>query len=364
MSYLIAPIAIIGIFLLSLVSSLFIIGPSLIDIFSHNFLLNVLIVGIFTFGVGLCIWQLLKLKNSYIWIDTFEQQKYNPENMIEPDLLYPVFTAFKKQTSLDLFSLKTVLSSVEQRLEDQREFNRYIVGLCVFLGLVGTFWGLSKTISAIAGVINGIDINANDIKDAFHNLKTGLQAPLTGMGYAFSSSLFGLSASLVLGFIDMQVSKSISKFYNHVEDTLAASVQSLNIQSKGHGPAYSGAMVEQLCENLSYFQQHLERTEENRTQMATFMQSFLGNLARLDDIMRQNLQHMENVSKKHLELQQQLGQFMQQQNNDKSITSLKVIEMTLQNILGEISKGQRVSTEEIKKEIRLVSKTLSALAAG
>jgi hypothetical protein len=363
MSYLFRPIAVIGIFLASLMISLFMVGHSLIDIFSHNFLLNVLIVGIFAFGVGLCIWQLFKLRNSYIWIDTFEQQKYNPANMIEPDILHPVFTAFKRQASLDLFSLKTVLSSVEQRLEDQREFNRYIVGLCVFLGLVGTFWGLSKTISAIAGVINGIDINANDIKDAFHNLKTGLQAPLTGMGYAFSSSLFGLSASLVLGFIDMQVSKAISNFYNHVEEVLAPSVQSVSMQSKGHGAAYSGAMVEQLCENLSYFQQHLERTEENRTQMATFMQSFLGNLARLDDIMRQNLQHMESVSKRHLELQQQLSQFMQQQNSDKSLNSLKMIEMTLQNILGEVSKGQKISTEEIKKEIRLVSKTLSVLAS-
>lgn len=165
----------------------------------------------------------------------------------------------------------------------------------------------------------------------------------------FSSSLFGLSASLVLGFVDMQVSKAFSQFYNHVEEVLASSVQPLNMQPKAHGPAYAGAMVEQLCENLSFFQQHLERNEENRTQMGTFMQSFLGNLARLDDIMRQNLQHMEAVSKRHLELQQQLSQLMQQQNSDKSINSLKMIEMTLQNILGEISKGQKISTEEIKK---------------
>lgn len=364
MHYLLRPMLIVSVFLLSIVFSLFTVGRSLVDIFSHNFYLNVLIVAIFIFGAGLCIWQLFKLKNNYIWIDTFQQQKYNCSNMIEPDVLHPVFTAFKQQASLDLFSLKTVLSSVEQRLEDQREFNRYMVGLCVFLGLVGTFWGLSKTISAIAGVINGIDINANDIKDAFHNLKTGLQAPLTGMGYAFSSSLFGLSASLVLGFVDMQVSKAFSQFYNHVEETLAPSVQSLNMQPKTHGPAYAGAMVEQLCENLSFFQQHLERNEENRTQMGTFMQSFLGNLARLDDVMRQNLQHMEAVSKRHLELQQQLSQLMQQQNSDKSINSLKMIEMTLQNILGEISKGQKISTEEIKKEIRLVSKTLSVLASA
>ena len=343
----------------------FLMGKSLLAVFTHNILLNIAIVGIFAFGVAFLLSQLFLLKKNYVWIDTLDNRQYNISGMKKPKILDPLYTVFQKQNTLDQFTFKSVLSSIEQRLEDQREFNRYIIGLCIFLGLVGTFWGLSKTITAIATVINGIDINASDIKDAFENLKKGLQEPLNGMGYAFSSSLFGLSTSLILGFIDMHISNSFSKFHNYVEEKISSKIQDSSANTKSfNGPAYSEAMLEQLCENLNTFHQHLERTEENRSQIATFLQSFLANLARIDDALHKNIQHMEMVSHRHLELQQQVSQILQKQTNDKSSQSIRSMELLLQSILNELSKTNKTATEEIKKEIRVVSKTLSSLASS
>lgn len=361
MNYLSRPLGVISVFLLTIALLLSFIGQNLFDVFMHNFLLNILIFGVFFVGLFLFIYQIIQLRIDYSWLDAFEQNQAKHLHMVHSSILQPIVTGFNNHTIQESFALKSALSSVEQRLEDKREFNRYIIGLCVFLGLVGTFWGLSKTITAIAGVINGIDINAKDITDAFQNLKVGLQAPLQGMGYAFSSSLFGLSTSLILGFIDLQASKSFSNFYNHVEEVLSTHVEPLKKASKNYGPVYTEAMLQQLCENLSSFQTHLERTEENRSQMATFMQSFLGNLARLDDVLHRNLQHMENVSQQHLVLQQQMEALIRHQNSEKSINSLKSIDVTLQTLLSEFSKNNKLSTEELKKEIRFVAKTVSAL---
>jgi hypothetical protein len=123
---------------------------------------------------------------------------------------------------LSALSLRSVLDGVAARLDEGREISRYFIGLLVFLGLLGTFWGLLQTIGSVSTVVSGLDISSLNFEQMMQQLRTGLEAPLDGMATAFSSSLFGLSASLVIGFLDLQLGQAMGRFFNEVEDWLSA----------------------------------------------------------------------------------------------------------------------------------------------
>ena len=119
-------------------------------------------------------------------------------------------------------------NSLATRLDEARDISRYLTGLLVFLGLLGTFWGLIETVGSVGSIINGLKIGG-DADTVFETLKEGLAAPLGGMGISFSSSLFGLAGSLVLGFLDLQTSQAQNRFYTNLEDWLATTVQDLGV---------------------------------------------------------------------------------------------------------------------------------------
>ena len=120
--------------------------------------------------------------------------------------------------SLSAPALRSLLDGIASRLDESRDLSRYVIGLLIFLGLLGTFWGLSQTIGSIGDVIRGLTVGVGDLASGFENLKRGLASPLSGMGTAFSSSLFGLGGSLVLGFLDLQAAQAQNRFFNDLED--------------------------------------------------------------------------------------------------------------------------------------------------
>jgi hypothetical protein len=122
-------------------------------------------------------------------------------------------------------SLRTVLEGIRGRLDESREISRYLIGLLVFLGLLGTFWGLLSTIGSVGGIIGGLEVGDQNYDKMFEALKVGLQKPLQGMGTAFSSSLFGLGGSLILGFIDIQANHAQNRFFNELEEWLSGVTQ-------------------------------------------------------------------------------------------------------------------------------------------
>ncbi|MDP2193088.1 MAG: hypothetical protein Q8K36_00970 [Alphaproteobacteria bacterium] len=355
-----------SVFLGCLVASAFIVGGKIIDIFNHNIWLNSLILLSFLVGSALCIYQVFILKAEYEWLECIQKDQELSLSKKAPKILAPLHETLQGYTrgSLSHVAAQGLLSSVEQRLDEHRDMNRYLIGLLVFLGLVGTFWGLSKTIGAIAGVITGIDVNATEIKDAFQNLKAGLQAPLTGMGYAFSSSLFGLLGSLAMSFLDVQVSKVFSKFYQAVERKLGHLVKNDNAQllSPAAGPAYTEALVEQLAEAMNAFQAQLDRSEEARIQTTKAVLNFSGQLHQFTELMKTNLSHMDQLTHQHFELQQQMARLLHIHNDDSYKKSIRVIEGTTQNIFDELSNGRTKFTDDMRQEIRMLSKTLTALA--
>ncbi|MBP9753113.1 MAG: hypothetical protein KBD31_04830 [Proteobacteria bacterium] len=362
MRYVLKPLTVMAVFFTLILLSTLFLGQSFFDIFAHNYILNILIFTVFFIGVGLCFFQIVKLKKEYIWLEQLEKEDYRLTSSQNPEILKPLHIALGNQSlnSLGVLAIKSILSSVEQRLENEREFNRYLVGLCVFLGLVGTFWGLSKTITAIASVISGIDINATDIKDAFQNLKAGLQAPLKGMGYAFSSSLFGLTGSLVLSFLDLQVLKAYNHFQMHLEESI--SIVSKETVAQSNGSAYSSALIEQLSESMVTFQTQIDRAEESRYQTSKMLQSHLTAFGQVDMMLKSNMQMMEKIIQQQFELQQTFSLYMQNQQDTTIRDALLKIDANTHNILSELSQGRIQATEELSKEIRLISKTISALA--
>jgi hypothetical protein len=131
--------------------------------------------------------------------------------------------------------MRSLLDSIAARLDEARDLSRYMTGLLIFLGLLGTFWGLIETVTSVAKVIEGLKVGG-DAGTVFETLKEGLAAPLGGMGISFSSSLFGLAGSLVLGFLDLQTSQAQNRFYTDLEDWLSTTVRDLGVEPEAHAP--------------------------------------------------------------------------------------------------------------------------------
>jgi hypothetical protein len=186
--------------------------------------LNFLICFVLVAGVGYAFSQVLRLYPEIRWVNAFRIADPGLSISHRPVLLAPMATMLRDRTgslSLSATSMRSIMDSIGGRLDEARDTGRYLVGLLVFLGLLGTFWGLLDTISSVGRTISSIDTRASDSVTVFDELKNGLAAPLRGMGTAFSSSLLGLGGSLVLGFLELQASHAHGRFYNQLEEWLS-----------------------------------------------------------------------------------------------------------------------------------------------
>ena len=200
--------------------------------FMSNWGFNLIIVGALVVGILLNIRRVMTLEPEINWIKIFRTGTSGLSVANSPDLLKPLAKHLegmhRDRFSLSALSLRTVLEGIRGRLDESREISRYLIGLLVFLGLLGTFWGLLGTISSVGGVIGGLEMGDQNYDKMFQALKAGLQKPLQGMGTAFSSSLFGLGGSLVLGFIDIQANHAQNRFFNDLEEWLSGVTQLVN----------------------------------------------------------------------------------------------------------------------------------------
>lgn len=201
--------------------------------------LNGLIFGVLVVGVILVFQQVIGLFREVRWVNTFRSGDTLMAARREPVLLAPMRALLSRNQSMALSTLSTrsILDSIATRLDETRDISRYLIGLLVFLGLLGTFWGLLQTIGSIGATIQSLDPGSGDMNDILDSLKAGLASPLDGMGTAFSSSLFGLSGSLVLGFLDLQAGRAQNRFYTELENWLSSVT---DLQS-GFGQTGAGA---------------------------------------------------------------------------------------------------------------------------
>ncbi len=229
-----------------------ILAPQLTEAFWSNPFINLVILGALAVGIVLSFIQVIRLFTEVNWVNGL--QDGNP-NSGRPRLLMPVAAILRDQlgeTVITPASMRSILDSVGNRLEEAKDTSRYLTGLLVFLGLLGTFYGLLQTVSSVGDVIASLDVTNSDSGNLFSNLKDGLEAPLSGMGTAFASSLFGLSGSLILGFLDLQASQAQNAFYTDLEDWMSSMTEldhpmtQMQANQMGVDDSSMQAMVEQL----------------------------------------------------------------------------------------------------------------------
>ncbi|MSO54261.1 MAG: flagellar motor protein MotA [Rhodospirillales bacterium] len=348
---------------------------SLSNAFMANPLLNGLIAGVFALGVGYNIRQVLILSPEVAWLETFKRDQPSLSRIPPPRLLAPMATMLgerRNQLKLSALSMRSLLDGIASRLEESRDLSRYTVGLLIFLGLLGTFWGLLLTMESIRGVIGGLTVGSGDVSAIFANIKNGLAAPLGGMGTAFSTSMFGLAGSLVLGFLDLQAGQAQNRFYNDLEDWLSSVTRLSSGALSGEGeqsvPAYVQALLEQSAESLENLQRTLARGEEGRSTANENIMALVSKLQTLTDHMRTQQSLMMRLAESQLELKpilSKLASFAQPATtslDDATRSHIRNIDVYLGRLIEEMNSGREDTVQQIRSEIKLLARTIAATA--
>ena len=242
----------------------------LIKTFMNNPPLNGVILAVLLFGIAYAFREVILLRSEVTWIEDYRRKRVAAD--AQPRLLAPMAAMLGEREGplrLSPTSMRTLLDGIGARLDESRDISRYMIALMIFLGLLGTFWGLLETIESISGVIKGLTMGTGTVSGIFDDLKRGLEAPLSGMGTAFGTSLFGLGGSLVLGFLDLQSGQAQNRFFNDLEDWLSGATRLTAGSPIAEGeqavPAYIQALLEQTAESLEALQRSIAQGEESRT---------------------------------------------------------------------------------------------------
>jgi hypothetical protein len=366
-------------FLVLVAALAFALGRPLSAAFMGNPAVNGVILGILVAGIVYIFRQVMLLNPESDWIDSFRDRLADRDLTAPPGppprLLAPMARMLgarqSGRVSLSPTSLQTLLDGIASRLDETRETSRYLIGVLVFLGLLGTFYGLLETVRSVGGVIGGLSVSTNDLARAFTDLKAGLESPLHGMSTAFSSSLFGLAGSLVLGFLDLQAGQAQNRFYNDLEEWLSTYTRltsgPFGDSGDGSMPAYIQALLEQTADSLENLQRILARGEETRVAANTTLAGLTDRLAVLGDHMRAGQTLMVRLAENQMELKPSLARLATIAENslgqDEVLrTHLRNIEAYMARLTEDVAEGRAQTVSELRGEIRLLARTIAAIA--
>lgn len=360
----------------ALVAALF---PALVHAFMANVALNAGIVGALLIGIAYIFRQVLQLQPEARWLDTYRRNAPGLSVQRPPRLLAPLSAMLGdrqagSRITLSAVATRSLLDSIRARLDEGRDISRYMIGLLVFLGLLGTFWGLLETVASIAGVIGGLGTVGGDINQFFNELKAGLQAPLGGMGTAFSSSMLGLAGSLVLGFLDLQASQAQNRFYNELEEWLAGMTKVGAGPAIAEGgemtsvPAFLQALIERTADSMDDLQRSVARGEDSRRGANNQLMQLTEKLSVLTDQMKAEQQLMLRLAESQMELKPILSRMADAISggglggDEATRAHIRNIEVYLSRLVDELSSGRQQTSDEVRSEIRLLARTIAALA--
>ena len=355
------------------------LAPTLEAVFHNNPILNSLIFLVLLAGIIWNLHQVTRLSPEVTWVETFRTARPRLSTLPMPRLLAPMANMLAAQRNknreaserftLSAAAMRSLLDSIASRLDESRELSRYMIGLLIFLGLLGTFWGLLRTVSAVGDVIGAMAIGNGDVTVMFEQLNSGLQKPLHGMGMAFSASMFGLAGSLILGFLDLTAGQAQNRFFNELEEWLAGitriGTSPLGGEGEGSIPVYVQALLEQTAENMENLQRILARGEEGRIQANHAVQTLTERVGMLSDTMRTSQQLMLRIAEAQAALApalQRLAEAKFEPGDEVARAHLRNIEVALQRMLTEIEQGRAQSTSDLRNDIRLLTRTIAALA--
>ena len=282
----------------------------LVAAFSGNLALNSVIVATALIGVAFIFRQTWRLVPEAKWLSDIQKTNTISQSAPRPVLLATVHVMLSDASEdgqLSALSLRSVLDGVAARLDEAREISRYFIGLLVFLGLLGTFWGLLQTIGSVGRVVGGLDLSSTDFDAMMSQLRNGLDAPLAGMATAFSSSLFGLGGSLVIGFLDLQLGQAMGRFFNEVEDWLSAFAKfsdQTSSRSDGGQQALAQGLSEEGARAMITLASAIDATQRDRTEQTRQITSLNTTLAVLSEQMADDRRLREQLAQLNIQIQQ------------------------------------------------------------
>ncbi len=348
---------------------------TLLDAFLANPALNGVILGVLLIGIVFIYRQVLRLAPEAAWLAAARTNAPGQSVQRAPRLLAPLATMIAERrgrVSLNAVSMRSVLDGIGSRLDESHDLARYLIGLLIFLGLLGTFWGLLQTVSSVGDVIGGLSVGGEDLGSAFDDLKGGLEAPLAGMGTAFSSSLFGLAGSLVLGFLELQASQAQNRFYNDLEDWLSSHTRltggTLSVEGGDQSvPAYVSALLERTADSLDDLQRTLVRGEDSRASSGANLLSLTERLATLTDQMRAEQDLMVKLVENQMEMRPVLERLAESGRqpvalDEASRAHLRNLDVYVNRLLEEMVAGREQSVNELRSEFKLLARTIAAVA--
>ena len=360
-------------FLLLAIAVVFVLLEQLIGAFVANPPLNGLILGVLLIGIGHSFRQVMSLGPEVRWIETFRADgKAATTSQATPKLLAPMAKMLsdrKGKMMLSTMATRAMLDSIGSRLDESRDISRYMIGLLIFLGLLGTFWGLLDTVSSVSLVIKNLAIADDDIVATFAALKAGLDEPLRGMGTAFSSSLFGLAGSLVLGFLDLQSGQAQNQFYNDLEEWLSSVTRLGSGGSIGDGdqsmPVYVQALLEQTADSLEELQRTLSRGEDDRRAANSNILQLTEKLATLTDQMRSEQNLMVKLVEGQSDIRPVLQRLAESAGQDGGLDEasrghIRNLDVYVTRLLEETVNGRQQLANELRSEIKLLARTIAA----
>lgn len=351
----------------------FIIYPSVSPIFLASPYLNGVILAVFIIGILTSFWQLFSLINAVSWIEGFALDRPGHEFTESPRLLASLSAMLRDQQArqqLTSTSTRSILDSVGTRLEEQREISRYIVNLLIFLGLLGTFYGLATTVPAVVDTIRSLaPQDGQSSIDVFDNLMVGLEAQLGGMGTAFASSLLGLAGSLVVGLLDIFSGHGQNRFYSELEEWLSSITKlSLFTGEEGTGPQVGTGATAQM----STLQDLAVRGEQSRIETDA-------KISRLTDAVTALAQQLNErpqgggdgaIYERIAASQDRIATVLETREEEggaldaDSRMRLRNIDTQLLRILEEMSSGRQDSIQDLRKDISALTDTIRKATRG
>lgn len=374
----IQPLVLILLVLAGVGAGIIMVAPQLMPIFLANVYINGFIALVFLFGVAICLYQLFSVILAIRWANAtpvFTDESTFDRAQAAPRLLQPLanlLRELREGMKIGNAAATAILESIASRIEEGREISRYVVNLMIYLGLLGTFYGLATTVPALVETIKSLSISADqDGADMFAQLINGLEGQLSGMGVAFASSLLGLAGSLVVGLLEIFVSHGQNRFYRELEEWIS-SITRLSYSEQddeGQGGVLIVAdVLERMNEQLNQFTKLFATAEQSRTKADMRM-------AQLQELIMDLVRHLEASSSNRESTQQLITAQrsladairdldLSEGFDAESRMRLRSIDIQVLRLLEELSSGRHDTLSALRSDIQALIATISAQGRG
>ena len=347
-------------------------APRVLAVFTANLWLNGFILFVFFVGVISCFVQVVQLIKSVRWIEEFVN-KLDKGSAKAPQLLAPLATLLRSRGAsiqISASSSQSILESVSTRVEEAREITRYIVNLLIFLGLLGTFYGLATTVPALVETIRSLAPQEGETGfEVFTRLMSGLEGQLSGMGVAFASSLLGLAGSLVVGLLELFAGQAQNRFYRELEEWLST-ITSFNVTVDEGNPSTDNTILLGIFERLGDQIELMERfLNKDQSTMAPTDREFAILQDKFVKVIDENKSNLENLIDNFTKSQKQLLDFLKSKESveggidAESRMRLRSIDVQMLHISEEIAVGRQEAIKAIREEIANLADSLQSTSA-